>query len=215
MYKNLIKAFDDTLEDKIFENISFNIALSSLNNSTSNLKFLIGEPGIGKSFLLNKQFENILTPIITKEDIDINIDNLVIDEAQLLDDTLVEYIRILSDKGHKILLSMHTKDAKKFLEKEHFKSRNIDVVELQPLAKEDMIKYINFKLISNNINMIISKKDFDLIYKYTKGNFRYVKKMMKTIFELLQFAMENNLKYNKVNKALIIMSAIHLGLEDA
>jgi len=224
MYEDTIKEFEDkiNLED-CFNSYSFKTAHSKILNSKSNLIFLIGVAGSGKTFLIDFLKNEIdfifLQGLITKEDIDKAIEEnklIVIDEAQLLDISLIEYIRILSDtKKHRFLLSMHLLEAKDILEKEHFKSRSIDIIELKPISKEEMVQYLNIKLIKSNANHLFTKKEFNRIYQYTQGNFRYIKKFVKTLFELLEIAHQNNLvKYNKINSCLITMSAIHLGLEN-
>jgi len=225
MYENLIKDFNDVINtNDVFNSFIFNFALNSLEESDTNLKFLIGVPGSGKSFLI-RYYERrypdtiVLQGTISKDELleflykDVLI---VIDEAQLLDMKLIEYIRTLTDtKEYNFLLSMHTKEAKEILEKEHFKSRTIDVIELTPITKAEMVQYINSKLLRNNAHHIFSNREFNKIYNYTHGNFRYIKKFVKTLFELLEFAHKNNLsKYKKVNSCLITMTAIKLGLEN-
>ena len=226
MYENVIQKFEDVINvNDAFNSFIFNFALKSIEESKSNLKFLIGVPGSGKSFLVNYYASKYPDTIIlqgtisSKEELNefLYDDKLIIiDEAQLLDLKMIEYIRILTDtKKYSFLLSMHTKDAKELLSKEHFKSRNIDVIELKPITKEEMIQYINSKLIQNNVHHIFTKKEFNIIYNYTQGNFRYIKKFVKILFELLNFAAKNNLsKYKKINSCLITMSAIKLGLEN-
>jgi len=221
MYENLIKEFEDSLEDNVFETLSFNFAKKDLAESKANLKFLIGVPGSGKTFLLKHTYQDIpiLSTLLSKEDIDNALKEnnfLIIDEAQTLDNSLIEYIRMLSDtKKYNFILSMHLKEAKEILNKEHFKSRSIDVVELQPISKNEMIQYINVKLLENNANHLFTKKEFNKIYKYTKGNFRYIKKFVKTLFELLEFATTNKIqKHLKINNCLITMTALKLGLEN-
>ena len=225
MYENVIKDFEDTIDtNDIFNSFSFNYALSHIKESSSHLKFLIGIPGSGKTFLINYyKTENpntlILQGTISKEELDKYllepVELFIIDEAQLLDIKIIEYIRTLTDtKKYKFLLSMHLKEAKEILKKEHFKSRNIDIIELKPITKEEMIQYLNTKLIKNNASYILTKKEFNKIFNYTNGNFRYIKKFTKTLFELLEFAYQNNLsKYRKINNCLLSMTAIHLGIE--
>jgi len=226
MYQDLIDSFKDVIDTQnIFNSLNFSTALSSLIDSKNNLKFLIGEPGVGKTFLLNlykKEIDNhiLIDGLISKEQfndvINKNYDMIIIDEAQLLDMRMIETIRTLSDNDkNKFLLSMHLKDAKDILQKEHFKSRSIDVIELKPITKEEMIKYINSILFLNNANHLFSDKEFKIIYKYTNGNFRYIKKFVRTLFELLKFAKENKLEqYENVNKCLLTMTALKLGLEN-
>jgi len=221
--QNLIDAFDDTLNDEVFKSISFSSALMQIKDSKNNLKFLIGASGSGKSFLLNYYHKLnpdtiLLQGLVTKENIDKNLDEnklIMIDEAQLLDEKVLEYIRMLSDsKKYTFLLSTHSEDGLKILEKPHFKNRFIDVIEIKPLSKAEMIQYINTKLLNNSANYLISKKEFNKIYNYTSGNFRFIKKFLKTSFELLQTAKENNLKYTKIDNCILTMSAIKSGLEN-
>jgi len=218
MYENVIQSFEDSLNDEVFETFAFNMAVNELKNSKNHLNFLIAPPGAGKSFLLTHTFKDaiFLKALLTKEEIDNNLTTqklIIIDEAQLLEPKLIEYIRILTDtKQYRFLLSMHLKEAKEILEKEHFKSRSINIVELKPITKEEMNRYINKKLLLNNANHLFSKKEFSTIYNYTKGNFRNIKKFSKTIFELLDFATKNNIKkHMKINSCLITMAALHLG----
>ena len=221
--QKLIDTFDDTLTDEVFKSISFSSALNKIRDSKNNLKFLIGEAGSGKSFLLNyyhKENPNtiILKGLLTKEDIESNLDEnklIMIDEAQVLDEKVIEYIRMLCDtKKYYFLISIHLKDGMKILEKPHYKTRFIDVIKINPLSKVEMIQYINTKLINNSANYLISKKDFNKIYKYTTGNFRMIKKFLKTAFELLKISKDNNLKYTKIDNCILTMSAIKLGLEN-
>jgi hypothetical protein len=109
---------------------------------------------------------------------------------------------------------MHTEDANKILKLPHFKSRNIEVIDLPLLEKNEMIQYLNVKLLKTNANHLLTKREFNMIYKYTNGNFRYIKRFIKTIFELLEFANTHNLNYKKIDNCLLTMSAIHLGLEN-
>jgi len=225
MYENLIKAFEDIIKtDDVFHSFSFDLALNNIENSKNNLKFLIGVPGTGKSFLVKfyeKKYPEtiVLQGTISKEELNefLYSDRLIIiDEAQLLDINTIEYIRTLTDtKEYSFLLSMHSNEAKEILNKEHFKSRSIDVIELQLITKEEMIKYINSKLLQNNSNYLFLNKEFNIIYNYTNGNFRYIKKFVKTLFELFDFALKNNFsKYKKINSCLLTMTAIKLGLEN-
>jgi len=83
------------------------------------------------------------------------------------------------------------------------------------LTKKEMIQFINVELIKHNANHIFTNKEFNTIFSYTKGNFRYIKKFIKTLFKLLEFAHTKNLtKYQKPNKCLLIMTALELGLEN-
>ena len=223
MYENVIKDFEDVIDitDK-FNTFSFNFALNSLKEAESNLRFLLGVPGSGKTFLLNVfHYQNpdtlYINKPLTKEQFEnFTASTILIDEAQLLDKDTIEYIRILADeKRFTFVLAMHLKETEEILSKEHFKSRTIDIIKLNPITEEEMIQYINKKLLIDGANHLFTEKEFHQIYKYTKGNFRYIKKFVRTLFKLLNFAVKHNLeKYKKINSCLITMTAIKLGLED-
>jgi hypothetical protein len=171
MYENVIKEFEDIINDDVFNSFSFNYAINQIKKSSNNLKFLIGTPGSGKTFLItyyHKQTPNsiLLQGTISKEELDNFLEEdklIIIDEAQLLDIKTIEYIRTLCDtKKYYFLLSMHLKEAKEILQKEHFKSRSIDIIELSTITKEEMIQYLNNKLLKNNANHIFTKKEFNI-----------------------------------------------------
>jgi predicted AAA+ superfamily ATPase len=241
MYDKLIDSFSDYIEvDDYFNTLSFELSKKSVLTNSSNLIFLLGLPGSGKTFLINyliqkeedTQYFYFPRGFDTKEEFfsklnitDIEKDKeifknkthlIVIDEAQLLDNSMLEYIRTLSDtKCFNFLLSMHLDDGKKILSQHHFKSREISIIELDPITKEEMIRYVNKKLFTEKEENLVKKSDFNIIYKLTNGNFRYIKRVMKKSFELLKFAKENKIpKYNKIDKCIITMAAIDLGLID-
>ncbi len=229
----------------------------AINDKNINIIFLTGEPGVGKTFMLNyvkeklKKRKNIILfkdPFFTKEEffkkliyqrtgeeenyktygelkeralqLYQNIDNAIfIDEAQILTDEQLELIRILSDtKIFKFVLSMHSKERKKILKTDYFKSRNHVDINLEPLQVSEVSRYIQNKLLNNSLGDISSmfeEKDFKMIAKFTKRNFRMLKRYMSTLFELLSYAYDNNLKkYQKINKKLLTMAAIDLGFID-
>ena len=233
MYQEIIEKFSDIIDvNHTFNSISFNMALQQIETSESRLKILLGVPGSGKTFLINfleKKWKekrilllqapltiNELKDRMKQELITRQVNFIIIDEAQLLDTLALEYVRVVTDNNEiEIMLSMHLKEGKKLLEKEHFKSRNIDIIELNLLTKKEMIQFINVELIKHNANHIFTNREFDIIYNYTNGNFRYIKKFIRTLFELLEFAHTKNLtKYQKPNRCLLIMTALELGLEN-
>jgi len=233
MYQEIIEKFSDIIDvNHTFNSISFNMALQQIETSESRLKILLGVPGSGKTFLINfleKKWKekrilllqapltiNELKDRMKQELITRQVNFIIIDEAQLLDTLALEYVRVVTDNNEiEIMLSMHLKEGKKLLEKEHFKSRNIDIIELNLLTKKEMIQFINVELIKHNASHIFTNKEFDIIYNYTNGNFRYIKKFIRTLFELLEFAYTKHLtKYQKPNRCLLTMTALELGLEN-
>ncbi len=230
-----------------------------LNSDDIHLTFLIGEPGVGKTFMLNfieaklKKRKNIIffkDPLLTKneffkklithinkdeevlEDLHYgdlkeialklykNVDNAVfIDEAQLMTDEQFEMVRILSDtKIFRFVLSLHKKDKKRILKNDYFKSRSHLNITLEPLQHSEVQRYVQNKLLNHSLGEISSmfeKSHFDMIAKLTNRNFRTLKRYMSTLFELLSYIKDNNLRqYRGISKKLLIMAAIDTGLID-
>jgi DNA transposition AAA+ family ATPase len=213
MYDRIIDAFTDKIEvNECFNTFSFEFSKNSVIENKSNLIFLLGLAGSGKTFLINY----LMHTKKDKESFRNKPHLIIIDEAQLLDNYMLEFVRTLSDtKCFNFLLSMHLSDGEKIISQDHFKSREISVVKLNPITKNEMIRFINKKLFENKEQYFFEDADFSFIYKITNGNFRYIKRVIKRSFELLQFAVENKIsKYNKINKCILTMAAIDLGLID-
>jgi len=144
---------------------------------------------------------------------------IFLDEAQLLNEEQFELIRILSDtKVFQFVLSMHKEEGSKILEKKHFKSRTKVVVKLQSLKLEEVDRYIKSTLMLHgfgDITQLFKNREVKTIYRYTKGNFRTVKKFLYTLFDILSYAKQNSLeKYQTVNSCTLKMSALDAGLID-
>lgn len=145
---------------------------------------------------------------------------IIIDEAQLLHEEQIELIRILSDqKIFQFVLSMHKKEGDFILDKPHFKSRTTKVIEIQQLQDHEVARYIENRLIQNNLSEIASmftKRDIALINQYAGRNFRSTKKIIRTLFEILNIAEKEDLhkKYKKISERTITMAAIDTGLLD-
>jgi len=223
MLDELIEEFRDVLNmSDFYSYLNFELAKEEIVNSRASIIFLLGEPGIGKSYMLNllkykypKKYILQSAPFFNKEtykDLDIKNKTLLIDEAQLLTLEVIEFLRILSDKGIQIVLSLHEKDGERILNLPQFSSRYTQKVFLKPLTYQEFEKYINSKFISHNKHNLINKKALKKIYKYAKGNFRLSKKFIFTALNLLDYAFKSKLKYNSIDSCIIEMSAIELGL---
>lgn len=145
---------------------------------------------------------------------------IFIDEAQLLTEDQIELIRILSDqKIFQFVLAMHKKEGQYILEKDHFKSRTTRVIELEALQDHEVARYIEGRLISNNLSelaALFKKRHYKQIGIYSERNFRTTKKLVKTLFEIMNIAHKEDLnkKYIKVNTKTLTMAAIDIGLID-
>ena len=161
---------------------------------------------------------NTLKEEIVKKYKDTN-HTIFLDEAQLLNDEQFELIRILSDtKVFQFVLSMHKEEGSVILQKKHFKSRTKAIVYLQSLRVDEIKRYIDTTLLLygyGDIAQLFKNTHIKLIAKYTKGNFRMVKKYLYTLMRLLAYAKKTGItKYQKINNCLLDMSALDIGLID-
>ncbi|RUM61934.1 MAG: hypothetical protein DSZ03_07640, partial [Sulfurimonas sp.] len=185
--------FDTTFDtQEYFESMSAEFAKNSLMQSIESrqtpLLFLLGAPGVGKTYLLHliKQYfahkRTLFTadPFRTPEaflhfllqeqpchrsasltelkDAALSLfkeqpDHLIIvDEAQLLDESILEFIRLLSDTGSfNFLLSMHHDEGMRIVKKRHFASRNHRVITLGILQSHEIQKYIEAQLLAHSL----------------------------------------------------------------
>ena len=220
MLNSLIEEFRDSLNvNDFYSYLNFELAKEEIINSKSNIIFLLGEPGVGKSYMLNllkhkypQKYILQSNPFLS-EDKYKNIKNktLLVDEAQLLTLEVIEFLRVLSDKGVQVVLSLHEKDGKRILNLPQFSTRYTQKIFLKPLTYQEFEKYVNSKFMSHNMHNLINKKALKRVYKYTKGNFRLSKKFIFTSLNLLDYAFKNKFKYNNINNCIIEMSAIELG----
>jgi len=225
MLSELIEEFRDKIDlNDYFSYINFEIVKEEILSSKNNMIFLLGEPGSGKSFLLNYLYNKyphkyILQkePFFSKEEffkLHPNIENktILVDEAQLLDEKMIEFLRLLSDKSNQVVFSMHEDEGERIANKKQFKSRYIQKIYMKRLNYDDFEKYVFTKFLKHEKMGLIDKKILKKIFKLTKGNFRLSKKFIFTALNLLDYSIRNSLKYNKIDKCIFDMSAIELGL---
>lgn len=252
--------FKDTIDPSFyFDSVSAEIAKAKIEDAimerNAPLIFIIGDPGVGKSYILkliNQSISQVqLTvlidhPFFDKRDLlkilydakgltfdkDVNFNTLkdellvaykgtnhtiFIDEAQLLNEEQFELIRILSDtKVFQFVLSMHQEEGALILQKKHFKSRTKIVIEYGNLEATEVLRYIQSFLIAqkhNEISSMFTKNEAKIIGRYTKGNFRTIKKFLYVLMKLLAYAKKNGLpKHQKINHCLLTMAALDIGL---
>jgi type II secretory pathway predicted ATPase ExeA len=122
---------------------------------------------------------------------------LFIDEAQLLEDSVLENLRIYADKGNlTVVFATHDTDLNKLLQKKHFKTRINYLFKTVPINVDEIEYFINTKLIRTNLIPLAEKfntKHYKMIYKYTKGSLRGVNQFMFKLFDVMEFF------YNKYN----------------
>jgi len=216
MLNDLIDEFRDRVDiNDYFSHFNFEIVKEEILSSKNNLIFLLGAPGSGKTFMINY----LLYKFPDKFQIYKNLDNidknktLLIDEAQLLNENELEKIRIKSDEGVQVLFAMHLKEGEKIINKPQFYSRYFQKIYMKPLNYEDFFKYVYKKFSKYDKEYLINQNMIKKIYKFSKGNFRLGKKIIFTSLNLLDFSLRNNLKYKKIDKCILTMSLIELGIK--
>jgi len=216
MLNNLIEEFKDKVDlSDYFSYFNFEIVKEEILSSNNNLIFLLGIPGSGKTFMINYLFNKFPEKFQLYEGYDKIKDNkiLLIDEAQLLEENELEKIRVLSDKGLQVLFAMHLKEGEIIINKPQFTSRYFQKIYMKLLNFEDFKKYVIKKFRKHEKEELLNEKNIKKIYKYSKGNFRLGKKIIFTSLNLLDFALRNNLKYNKIDSCILEMSLMQIGLK--
>lgn len=249
--------FEEGAQSPYFEVRTAYTALSTINSAfkqkLGQMIFLIGQPGSGKTYLLNHLkntqetsnpsllFETpLLTPLtflrrliehhgetpagteieeLKKQAQEIYKEKktlIMLDEAQLLSDEMLEFIRILSDtRLFWIVLAMHETEGREILQQAHFKSRPHTLIELGKLCVKELDIYLNTQLIFSKDSSVLKfhQGQVKKIYALTQGNFRYLKKLLYTEFMLLHEAQEMEMKkFQEPSKCLLNMAAIEIGL---
>ncbi len=260
-YKEAARIFEDRIDSgEYFDSSSAERSKTTLKSLAGEperkLLFLLGNPGVGKSHMLETIGEEMRSERLvvhlrepffepksflvrllkeSSESPEGEIETLksraaefyaenehliMIDEAQLMDEKSLEFLRILSDtKAFRFLLSMHSKEGEEILAKPHFRTRSHRVVEMGVLTQDEVKRYVSGRLKRagmEEISDMITDKHFKLVHRYTEGNFRTLKRMMQSMFELMQHAKENGLSdYSRPSDCMVQMAALDLELIDA
>jgi len=142
----------------------------------------------------------------------------LLDECQLYSEALMEKIRLLSDtRVVKFVITLHKTDNEDIIAKEHFKTRIWEVIELKNATEDDLLIYIQKKLIQKGfveVSNSIHKRDVSFIHKYTKGNFRETNKFLYIVFNIYEYYEKNQpqkIDSNKFSKKILEMTALKLG----
>ena len=147
---------------------------------------------------------------------------VLLDEAQLYSDILMEKIRLLSDtRTIKFVVTLHKTEKEDLIAKEHFQTRIWESIELENSSMSELKIYIQKKLMKANCfdtaNMFTSK-NVRTIYKFTNGNYRDTNKLLYALFDIYITYEKNHMLQkigtNTVPTKLIEMAALHIGLID-
>ena len=163
------------------------------------------------------QFMKILNNSLSNE-----IPIVLLDEAQLYSNSLMEKIRLLSDtRKVKFVITLHKTDKEDLIAKEHFQTRIWESIELKNSSSSELKFYIQKKLLKANCfdaASMFQDNKVNLIYKLTKGNYRDTNKLLYTLFQIYSWYEEytpGKINKNKISNKIIEMSAIHVGLLNA
>jgi len=148
---------------------------------------------------------------------------VLLDEAQLYSEVLMEKIRLLSDtRAVKFVITLHKTEKEDLIAKEHFQTRIWETIELHNASKMELKMYIQKKLMKANCfdtaNMF-SNSAISKIYKLTNGNYRDTNKLLYSTFDIYNEYEKSNkiytMKTDQMSNKVIEMAAIHTGLINA
>ena len=168
-------------------------------------------------------FTQFMAIVKHKEEDANEIPIIMLDEAQLYSQNLMEKIRLVSDtRKVKFLITLHKTEKEDIIAKEHFQTRIWETIELENATSQELKIYIQKKLMKANcfdsVHMFTTKS-VKKIHNITNGNYRDSNKLLYTLFDLYTtYENENKisaLKTNHISTKMIEMSAIYTGLIDA
>lgn len=146
---------------------------------------------------------------------------IILDEAQLYPQELIEKIRLLADtRLFKFLFTIHKTNDGDALAKDYFTTRVWESIELKPANQSEVTLYIQKRMVIEDCERYLKFDDSDyaLIYEFSKGNLRTVNKIMYKYFEICEYYDKfepSKLANQSHTKKIITMSAIDAGLVDA
>ncbi|ACM92705.1 hypothetical protein NAMH_1262 [Nautilia profundicola AmH] len=175
--------------------------------------FVTGEAGSGKSMILKSVYNHlkeknnvfyianpyleINTILSILKQLSLNDYQIfLIDEAQLLSEDTFENLRIYADKGNiTIVFATHDTDIKKLMQKKHFQTRINYILKVNKANREELENFIKTKLLKANlidVAEMLKRKNYNLIYKYTKGSLRATNQLMFKLFDILEYFYNKN-----------------------
>lgn len=143
---------------------------------------------------------------------------LLLDEAQLYPDILIEKIRLLADtRCFKILFTVHkTGEQEDTLAKDYFKTRIWDNIELDSSTYEEVVLYIEKKLSFHGFEKychMYNEDQLKMIHKFTNGNLRILNKFLFKVYEILEYYEEN--QPSKIRKDSGLTKVLEMAALDA
>lgn len=227
--------FKDVCDEvSYFKSVSASVVFSSIGamieEDDTSFIFLLGHPGVGKtsmllhlyhyyiqerpvSFLKTPYEKDLCTLLKNAEDKTL----FFIDEAQLLTDKQWhEFISCASVHPYRCVFALHQKEGRALLKSSFFKQIPKRVIEYGTLQTHEILQYIQRVLLEHShadIASLFSLSDAKIIARYTKGNFRTLKKFTYTLMKLLAYTYAHKIeKQMGVNRCTLTMSAIEARL---
>ncbi|MBE2984205.1 ATP-binding protein [Campylobacter sp. RM9344] len=146
---------------------------------------------------------------------------IILDEAQLYPQELIEKIRLMADSRYfKFIFTIHKTSEEDVIAKDYFQTRIWESIELKSADLNEVITYILKKISMKNLEKYLnfSDADFALIYDLCEGNLRTLNKLLYKFYEICEYYEKNEpsvLAAKEQNQKILIMSAIDTGLINA
>ena len=163
-------------------------------------------------------YNEFLSCAINKLDDNASV-TVLIDEAQLYPEELIEKIRLMSDsRKFKFLFTIHKTEKEDVLAKDYFKTRIWETIELKNSSINEVKTYIEKKMIFHNkFEYLTMFKDehYKLLMNITKGNLRTINKLMYKLFEILEYYDTNKpsmIQGRSLKSKFFEMAALSLGM---
>ncbi|WP_024954632.1 ATP-binding protein [Sulfurospirillum arcachonense] len=144
---------------------------------------------------------------------------VLIDEAQLYPQELIEKIRLMADsRKFKFLFTVHKTEKEDLLAKDYFQTRIWETIELHNSSLNEIKTYIEKKMLFHNkFEHLVLFKDshYKLLMKITDGNLRTINKLLYKLFEILEYYDLNKpsvIQRKSLKSKFLEMAAINLGM---
>jgi len=236
MFKSAKELFRDKVDISLYIPLYTKLEVDMMYaiNEKEKMILLYGEPGTGKSFLINKVFNNLKEKNNDFNDFYIYYINnpiqevntlekllildppkhriLFIDEAQTLSMEKIETLRMFADtRKYTIILATHEKKAKEIFAQKHFSTRINYILHTTSRNYDDIVYFISSKLVNNGLDKIermFNKSNYKLIYKLGNGNLREINQLLYRTFDIMDYFYKKNPSKirNKISNKYIEMA---------
>jgi type II secretory pathway predicted ATPase ExeA len=210
-YKEARELFKDIIDVELYipliSSQKIEIDIKYAISQKDKIVLLSGEAGSGKSFILNKIYEDlkdtqdiefIKNPYLDIKKIEpffsATIENhkvILVDEAQILSQDDIENLRLLSDSGKfTIVFATHISNAKEIFALKHFQTRINYNLQIHPIKLIEVEGFINAKLMKHGftgLSSMLTSSNYKAIYNFTNGNLREINRLVNKTFDILEY----------------------------